>query len=87
MSKLLSKYHAPDASHCTQKITPESAGWDYVGFEAYEMKKGETLTLPGSDNEVCLVLVGGKATITTDTAKQYLVHLRVQTSCEHLAPC
>ena len=68
MSKLLSKYHAPDASHCTQKITPSSAGWDFVGFEAYEMKKGDTLNLPGSDNEVCLVLVGGKATITTDTA-------------------
>jgi 5-deoxy-glucuronate isomerase len=67
MPKLLSKYQVPDASHCTQKITPASAGWDYVGFEAYELKQGDSLTLPGSDNEVCLVLIGGKATIRTDS--------------------
>lgn len=68
MSKLLSKYHAPDANHQTQQITPESAGWKYVGFEVYELEAGQRLDMTASDNEVCLVLVAGKATVTTPTA-------------------
>ena len=67
MSKILSKYHAPDESYCTQKITPENTGWGYVGFQAYELTEGQSISMPGSDNEVCLVLVGGRATITTDS--------------------
>lgn len=67
MSTLLSKYHAPNEKNRTQCITPESAGWDYVGFEVYEMQAGQQLEMPASNNEVCLVLVAGKGTITTST--------------------
>lgn len=69
MSKLLSKYNAPAQDGCTQKITPSSAGWDYVGFEAYELNPGQKLLLPAIDDiETCIVLVAGKATVTTTSA-------------------
>lgn len=65
MSKLLSKYHSPDEQKRTQHITPESAKWGYVHFDAYELKQGESISLPASENEVCLVLFAGKATVKT----------------------
>ena len=65
MSGLLSKHHAPDAQGRTQHITPQSAGWQYVGFAAYELAPGQKLCMPASDRETCLVLVAGKATVVT----------------------
>ncbi|ETS30102.1 5-deoxy-glucuronate isomerase [Photorhabdus temperata] len=69
MSKLLSKYHAPDRNKRTQHITPESANWKYVHFDVYELTTGEKITLPSSENETCLVLVAGKATVITPYQK------------------
>ena len=43
------------------KITPESANWGYVGFDAYRLKAGETAGEATRDREVILVLVEGKA--------------------------
>jgi 5-deoxy-glucuronate isomerase len=68
MSRLLSKYAKADRQGRTQSITPESAGWGYVGFEVYELEKGQHLELPASANEVCLVLVAGHASVTTPSA-------------------
>ncbi|TOP23434.1 5-deoxy-glucuronate isomerase, partial [Vibrio parahaemolyticus] len=31
----------------------------------YELKQGESISLPACENEMCLVLVAGKATIKT----------------------
>jgi len=67
MSRLLSKHHPADELGCIQRITPEQANWHYVGFEVFELEAGQRLTQPGGDDEVCLVLVGGKATVTTAT--------------------
>lgn len=67
MSPLLSKYHKPDEHKRTQHITAENAHWGYVNFDVYELKQGEKITLPASDMETCLVLVAGKATVTTDS--------------------
>ncbi|RAX07676.1 5-deoxy-glucuronate isomerase [Photorhabdus bodei] len=69
MSKLLSKYHAPDQNKRTQHITPESANWKYAHFDVYELTSGEKITLPASENETCLVLVAGKATVITPHQK------------------
>jgi len=44
-------------------ITPESAGWDYVGFGLYHLVAGETVAEKTGDTEVILVLVEGKAGI------------------------
>nr|CAA6812642.1 MAG: 5-deoxy-glucuronate isomerase (EC [uncultured Thiotrichaceae bacterium] len=52
-----------------QHITPENAGWQHVGFEAYDLKQGDTLELGGSDNELCLVLLSGKADVKTSAAE------------------
>lgn len=60
---LLSKAQAPDAQGRIQHVTPERAGWRYVGFDAYLLKKGETLRLSSGDKELCLVLVAGLASV------------------------
>ncbi len=46
-------------------ITAESAGWGYVGFGLYHLKVGETVTEATGDREVILVLVEGKAEISS----------------------
>ncbi len=67
---LLSKYTPPQAENRVQKITPESAGWQYVGFEVFELKTGETLTQDTLDQEVCLVLVAGIASLKSKTLQE-----------------
>lgn len=44
-------------------ITPQDAGWSYVGFGLYRLKPGETVAEPTGETEVILVLVEGKAEI------------------------
>lgn len=65
MSKLLSKRRQLDSQGAIQRITPESAGWGYVGFEVYELEAGQSLSQDTLDREVCLVLVAGKASVRT----------------------
>lgn len=65
----LSKAQQPDGNGRIQHITPESAGWRYVGFDAYLLKKGETLRLSSGDKELCLVLVAGLASVKTRHAE------------------
>ena len=38
MSRLLSRWQQPNDEGRTQSVTPERAGWGYVGFEAYELQ-------------------------------------------------
>ncbi len=64
MSHLLSKVSAPDDQGCIQKITPQSANWQYVGFEMYQLKAGQSLSQPSLDKELCLVLVTGLADVS-----------------------
>ncbi|WP_299481926.1 5-deoxy-glucuronate isomerase [Cypionkella sp.] len=44
-------------------ITPQNAGWGYVGFGLYRLAVGETAAELTGDREVILVLVEGKASI------------------------
>ena len=46
-------------------ITPDSAGWGYVGFGLYVLRPGETIGEVTGDREVILVMVEGKAHITS----------------------
>ncbi|WP_092465244.1 5-deoxy-glucuronate isomerase [Donghicola eburneus] len=46
------------------QITPESAGWRYVGFSLYRLREGESVSEVTGDREVILVMVEGKATIS-----------------------
>ncbi len=45
------------------EITPDSAGWRYVGFSAHRMASGESMTLQRPRSEVCVVVLGGVVTI------------------------
>jgi 5-deoxy-glucuronate isomerase len=48
------------------RITPESAGWRYVGFEVFDLKSGDTLERALPDREQCLVLLSGRASVRID---------------------
>ena len=62
MSDLL---HKPKGtSGKVHDITPEDAGWGYVGFGLYRLSAGETASEATGDREAILVLVEGKARIT-----------------------
>lgn len=43
------------------EITPQSAGWRYVGFSLYRLRAGETAAEATGGNEAILVMVEGKA--------------------------
>ena len=47
--------------HVTQ-VTPESAGWTYVGFDLYRLSPGETVAAATGGREVCLVWITGTGT-------------------------
>jgi len=47
----------------THDITPENAGWDYVGFTLYQLNAGDRASEATGDREVILVMVEGKAKI------------------------
>ncbi|MCP4008842.1 MAG: 5-deoxy-glucuronate isomerase [Proteobacteria bacterium] len=44
-------------------ISPQGAGWTYVGFKLYHLDKGDSIKQLSDDREVILVLVEGKAEI------------------------
>ena len=66
MSKLLSQSTAPDERGQIQCIDPESAGWEYVGFEAFKLDKGMRIEDTSGSTEVCLVVLAGLASISTE---------------------
>ncbi len=45
------------------RVTPESAGWTYVGFELHRLKAGESVSAATGDREACLVFVTGKGKV------------------------
>ncbi|HZG85892.1 5-deoxy-glucuronate isomerase [Paenibacillus sp.] len=50
-------------------ITPESAGWTYVGFEVAKLSAGMTLRRETGANEACLVLLSGVADVAAGGAE------------------
>ncbi|MBS3647417.1 5-deoxy-glucuronate isomerase [Pseudaminobacter sp. 19-2017] len=40
-------------------VTPENAGWTYVGFELLRLKPGESVSAETGSREVCIVFVTG----------------------------
>jgi 5-deoxy-glucuronate isomerase len=63
LSNLKIKQSAPDANGRVVHVTPESAGWTYVGFDLHRLQPGSAARGATSDREVCLVLISGRATI------------------------
>ena len=50
-------------------ISPEKAGWSYVGFDLYLLEEGQSIKQETFDREVILVLVEGHAEIIADGKK------------------
>ena len=57
---------APDAEGRILGITPESAGWKYVGFEVRRLTAGQQVTLTASGREICVVVLTGTADVQVD---------------------
>jgi 5-deoxy-glucuronate isomerase len=51
----------PDCEGRIQHITPATAAWRYVGFDAFQLKEGARLSRSTGDVEQCIVLLSGKA--------------------------
>jgi 5-deoxy-glucuronate isomerase len=49
----------PDEDGSVVRVTPESAGWGYVGFEVLRLAGGRTVERETGGEEVCLVLLEG----------------------------
>ena len=64
MARLLIKSRAPDGDGRVLSVTPESAGWRYVGFEVFRLAPGQTLQRTARDRETCVVMLSGRATMT-----------------------
>ncbi len=60
MSRLHLRQHAPDREHRVVSVTPESANWEYVGFDLYRLAAGETAAAETGHSERCLVFIGGR---------------------------
>lgn len=61
MSKLLMR---PTTTHGkVLQVTPETAGWKYVGFGLYRLQAGDSVAEDTGTNEVILVMIEGKASI------------------------
>jgi 5-deoxy-glucuronate isomerase len=54
----------PAGDGCLVRVTPESAGWRYVGFEAFRLARGQRLERPTAGREVCAVVLSGLADVS-----------------------
>ena len=55
--------NSPDG--VTHRITPEDAGWTYVGFESRSILEDRPAALNTGNREICIVLLSGKARVRT----------------------
>jgi 5-deoxy-glucuronate isomerase len=62
---IVSSQKIPEENGCIVEVTPQSAGWTYVGFEVYALSQGQKLFKETDDQEVCMVLLSGMANVMT----------------------
>lgn len=55
----------PDEDGTILKVTPETAGWEYVGFQVAKLAEGQTLTRESGDQELCIVFLSGVGDVST----------------------
>ncbi|MCI0510464.1 5-deoxyglucuronate isomerase [Chromohalobacter marismortui] len=65
MTSLQVRPQQPDEHGKVLEVTPASAGWDHVGFRVHKLAKGQHIEGHTGDREHCLVLLSGKATISS----------------------
>lgn len=47
------------------EVTPQSAGWEYLGFSTVQLKQGESFTFQREGREAAMVPFSGKVKVTT----------------------
>ena len=65
MSALLVHSAPPALDGTVLTVTPESAGWSYVGFEALRLPAGAVAERVTGEREVCVVVIGGAVDVTS----------------------
>jgi len=65
-ASLLIKPDLSAAGGQVHRITPESAGWGYVGFEVFDLPARHRLERETADREQCLVLLSGRASVSVN---------------------
>lgn len=70
MSSVRSHLIVPEAAMPSEdgvvlEITPESAGWQYVGYATIRLLAGQIFVRETEDKEICLVLLGGRCGVKT----------------------
>jgi 5-deoxy-glucuronate isomerase len=63
---LVASKKEPDADGSVVKVSPESAGWDWVGFEVLRLGAGQTTQRRADGEEVCLVVLSGRCAVSTE---------------------
>jgi 5-deoxy-glucuronate isomerase len=66
MSGLLVHPSAPEADGTVLRVTPESAGWEHVGFEVLRLAPGPVARREATGRETCLVAVQGTCQVRSD---------------------
>ena len=45
-------------------VTPQSAGWTYVGFAAYRLARGDSIAINTEQRELCIVVLCGTVSVS-----------------------
>lgn len=61
---LLHSSAEPEVDGCELRVTPETAGWRYVGFEVYRLARGAVTSFSTVGRELCCVVLSGRADFT-----------------------
>lgn len=69
MSNLIVKPSPPDAEGRILRVTPQSAGWHYVGFEVYRLAPGQRIARETGAEEYCLVTQSGRVAVSAPGVK------------------
>ncbi len=65
-ASLLIKPDLSAAGGQVHRITPQSAGWRYVGFDVFDLLARQKLEREIPDREQCLVLLSGRASVSVN---------------------
>lgn len=68
MSPLLVRPREPGADGVVTDVTPESAGWRYVGFRVVRLATGDNYAGVEAGREACIVVLTGHVTVGADGA-------------------
>jgi 5-deoxy-glucuronate isomerase len=66
VSRLLVRPNEPDAGGCVLEVTPQSAGWQYVGFKVCRLEAARCLAGGEAEREIVIVVLSGSAAIAVD---------------------